>query len=645
MAASITTTTPIRVIYLRFSSFPNSISGINFTTDETPQVSDRIGLNNGFSGLSNNERDNLDVLRQIYASNNGFRNAANESVIPLVSEFEGGTTIESLEQHGHYNPLDAESYNAWVERNRMDGDRQAHSTRTENAETELPGIESEISDVPVGRERESTTHTEGLSEWIIEFAADNQFRAFLRLESADMWGPINYKTHPAIRALVVWLNSIRTVGNEIPESTWSDFTGRRFSIEQSDGATPLEFFVSITSTGDLHANGSYSNFNIIFERSPINTVVIDIDALDEIIRDATPTINTVTNDMEFPERGSPDVEFVAKRLKISEMELVPVNNRELELWGIDENGRRFRSPLGGYAGRIHNFEDLPLSGGEREFHQHDSKDMLSFDAAADSILSIDNPSRLVRNTNTYRRYPIHNHSLNNTLELRTGWDDANLVTLAPGQSCDLFIILRTVRSGEVLVRNLQKRHLQTSVGNFSPTLADANVVRFSNSNDRFRMYQLYPESGNTTVRRDADTFRFGTGDSKGDTFDLNSHTDWNLIDVVYILKDGFIDVKANLDGDISGDGSIPTWNGLYLYRLENGSNTPVLEQTIKNPSLSAGDPLEYFLHFTGYTIEGDRFFLLTRSHASASINWANVNISRTQLDIILDVTIRKLWSI
>ena len=79
--------------------------------------------------------DDLVILQTIFASSDGFRDIDGNSVPVIVRRFPYGTTTDSIEEYGYYNPLDASSYDRWLRTRQIQGAFLSHAEVEEDSAT------------------------------------------------------------------------------------------------------------------------------------------------------------------------------------------------------------------------------------------------------------------------------------------------------------------------------------------------------------------------------------------------------------------------------------------------------------------------------------------------------------------------------
>lgn len=586
---------------------------------------------------------NIGIAQQIYASDDGFRDENDAEVTPIVHGYPHGTTVESLDDFGYWNPLkDSTSH---TDRLKMMGDLQRKATREEDSDTGRPKWQHTIDFEAVTEDISADEFSQALGEWYISQVGTDNINFDLEVFASEEWTSSTWKQNRHVRALIAWLNTLHS-GTDIPESTWtdSDFSGVSFSVAQVAGQTAMVFEYSESQATDAEDSGYITDIQLKFQRT--SGQALNTDNIDALMDITSATIDRLSGDQNIPTIGGIDAPLMGSRLQIGGMELVPIDEKEMELRGRDPGGDKFKVPLGGYGGRVIYYDELPDVTGEantKKLIRHTFKDLIYFEGTSESTLRLDTPGDHIRTNDTYRRYPIHNNTTEYDLKIED-WDGNLILTLRPTQSCTLYIILKDSGDGEVLIRDVPPRRLQLTIGIEGETLADSNVTRFTDSSSTFRMFQVFISHHDTILRRDTDTFRFGSANNRGQSYVLADHTDWEMRDVLRITKGGYINIFAHFDASVSGTGNIPNWNGLYLYKVENGTTSAELVQWTKGPTVSAGEPLSHFLQYRDVCEPEDRFFFVIRAHTSATITWSNVNVDRILISISLETVINQEWS-
>ena len=126
----------------------------------------------GMPAEGSDDLANLEVLQDIWASDDGFQDADGNAVVITLGRYAFGTTLDSLEEHGWWNPLHEGSYERWIDDQLIRGAHVREATYSEHATTGRPAITSSIDDIPVFRNPGTETFDYSLSDWdISQFSA------------------------------------------------------------------------------------------------------------------------------------------------------------------------------------------------------------------------------------------------------------------------------------------------------------------------------------------------------------------------------------------------------------------------------------------------------------------------------------------
>ena len=356
MTASITTSDAFQSVQLSFdSSSTLGISTVYARTDADTPVVVSITMRNGFPSSGSDAFDNLEVLQDIWASDDGFQDGDGTGITPTVFYYPFGSDVDALEEHGWWNPLHEGSYERWVDDQLIRGAHVREATYSEHATTGRPAVTSSIDDIPVFRNPGTETFDYSLSDWDISQFSATRLIFRLNFTQDDAVNSGNVDEQEGALAFIAWLNSIRVVGNEVTGSIriFNSFDNRTFRFDQGGDADTVDMVIN--STRQVFSGLYYSHIELGFDRASGDTDDFDIDAARTFFDTATGTITIDSDDaVEEPERGSTEVAHHASKIVFpGGLTLEPLDNR---LTIKHETMGRF--PLDGASVRSIRFADL-----------------------------------------------------------------------------------------------------------------------------------------------------------------------------------------------------------------------------------------------------------------------------------------------
>ena len=235
MATDLTTSTPIQEINIGYDAARNKLYSIFWTTDESPPREGAVGLTNGPPPEGHYQLDSYNILKQIYNSPNGFRNAANEAVPITLAGFDDPSwTIDDLENNLLWHPFRIGSWEGYQANLRIQGAATRGVVKHEGTGDE-ERIEQTIGHVVVPRQASGTTKSVSLERWNVVRLTSTRINFTLAIDTDDNINSISkLDALTPIKAFLAYLESVRSGGSEIGDEilTSSTYTGRQFHIRQ-----------------------------------------------------------------------------------------------------------------------------------------------------------------------------------------------------------------------------------------------------------------------------------------------------------------------------------------------------------------------------------------------------------------------------
>ena len=101
---ALSTSSQFQYFQMSFDSFWGHVASIYYRlVGETSYRIISFAVQNGTVAITQGSAE-LDILRDIYASAGGFRDSNDDALVPGLSQFRHGDTIESLEEYGEWKP-------------------------------------------------------------------------------------------------------------------------------------------------------------------------------------------------------------------------------------------------------------------------------------------------------------------------------------------------------------------------------------------------------------------------------------------------------------------------------------------------------------------------------------------------------------
>ena len=607
-----------------------------------------VNLLDGDGSLSSTDSQIVNTLRTIYASDDGFRNTDDVAVDLRVSgDFLPYSTIEELVEHGiTWNPFVEGSYDAFIGKQKIEGMFITDSDFDRDSDTGKAKIEARFDIVPVARNPDGDTFAQPLSEWFVVTSPDDD-KLILRLQvdRNDRYIASNILEHPSVGAMVSWLNTVRTSGSEVAHYNISGLTGRVFSIDQSDSDD--DTFVCEVDSDSIHTylyGPIIYRVQITLDATSSNTAELGRADIDTILDTTTGEIDIEDDDViEEPDFGNTDVAVRAHHIILDDKRRLAHMGDSLEYWGVDiASGEKYRVPIGGFAGRVINFDNLEENSSSQKLVPLTSfTDSVHFRGTSDGVVRFPEPDELVLSPGTHRLYSFHNGSSSSSLEIKD-WDDENIITLRSGEYARFQVVLNHNGEGELIGENLPRRYFINSSDNIVlETLGGVSYFEFS-TNQRFYLI-AYPDATTTNRYLDADAFVEGSGEISGGTT-WEDNTNWNFDGSIEILKSGWVTLDLEFEIEVSDNaaGSIASYHSVRVY-TQRGTSDPVMRTNIQYPAISGAGSIENFTaQYRGFHEPGDFIIPIWRLFSTTTMGENSVQFQNFRRTVTLDQSYRKV---
>ena len=621
---ALTTSSRFQSITVSYYSIGSTLEQIRWVLDDTDQTRGSVYLNGVYPESGTVEYTDLGILQDLYASTDGFQDAADNAITPHVRSHLHGTTVESLEEFGSWNPFRAGSWEAFQQRLKIQGAASRGLISLEGSD-DTERIEQTIGHEIVPRAASGDTFDYSLNRWnSLQFSTTN-FILSLPIDADDEVNTANkLNEHPPIKAMLAYLESVRDMGITVGTDALlgTTFSSREFHIRQeSSDTSDLEFIYSSfgwQTDGDSNYVSYQLTFIIVSGSEAIN-----IDALSQIILDATGAISS-TDLMIPPPTGNIDVPFKTRELDFGQHKALIARNDGLFYRGRNpRSGRPFELPVMDGAGLSYAFDELFYSGSKRQVSTHPFVNSIHFgeNETADDVLQFPSPQRSVLSAGSHREYTVHNVSDQYTCEIQD-WEDDALLTLYPGDFARFQLTLEpSGRNGKMIGQIIPQRrmiHSADYLGNFGG--------RGYWVTDEPRTLRMLPFSDSELAVIHEDAFTLGTATQPGgDQGDFEDDTGaWDYIGSFTVNMPGTMNFdilyQLRIDADSTNIGG---YNGVRIYRVRGSSNTPVEIGEIVKPAISGDGAIQQYEFNHSIEVEaGDLYFAMHRYSNSSS--WPDI---------------------
>ena len=454
-----TTSSTIESVKLSFTQAYNRITLISVILDGTnpsPAYFD-IPFRNDYNASSAISRGWFTTLQSIYGSSDGIENVDGDSVIPTVTGFPFGTTVESLEKHGYWNPLDADAWDRFTERYKYPGLFTRGFGTVETAASGREEVHSEFGDVPQrGKPPGVSYDLSGVEAKVLvrqinstrfEVAIGNLRHRELSTSDADI------NSVPETKFVREWLDAYLDSGggpgnNLFPASSIGgnrvyDVHGQIFNVALATKSTLNGFLNEIQVFFDLDASSPNDSINAGVIRSNIQTERYSI---------------TTTGLQLDPVRGAFDVAHRLDRLFL-DTELFLLEHNSVPTWYVEDpiSNRQLLVPSLGNFTAIVDYDDLGVIAGQpntKNLPAWSLAGIIHFTSAEteDGNLRIQDLFPLLPSWQLEREYRVHNKNDTYSLNILDR-DDVVIFTLNPNRDENLVIRvgLNEIGVGEVVL--------------------------------------------------------------------------------------------------------------------------------------------------------------------------------------------------
>lgn len=429
-------------------------------------------------------------------------------------------------------------------------------------------------------------------------------------------------TYSPAKAMRDWLESIRVsgTGEELQDSltgTWPD--GLYFDLPLPSGDVRVRIPITITSTTGTGAiTGIWVVLTIDLSTS------IDVDELNELIQDTSQDI-PASNVMVENLWGDRDTRAYARDVQFQGGRISVTNGLPLAHFQDPGSDVIRTIPMTSGFGRTTLWDALPTLAGtiKRLPYANEMPFVDTIHGAVDTNteLRLNDIDRVVGYAGTDRKFTIHNTGTAGNIIIRnTPTND--IIHLRPGEVCGLIASLSLDGTSEWRVIDAPFRYLVRTGTNFVVT-ADYYSWATGGVNFRFRPWYI---NDTFVLRRDADTFSFGSGAHQltGDQLNAGIADSTQAID---IRHHGEFIFYQDVEVELTGAGMLAGGHSAVLVRERNDTVTIIGRGW--QPNLTGiGAHRSYTTAFIDECQPGDRYtagLMYPSAHTTINFNTLRVN--------------------
>ena len=486
MTASITTSTRFsRITYAFGLDYPHGFDVLSYETATDPPVSNYISLNDSGALPTTSDADeqvvqtaeNLAVLQEIYASDDGFLDADDNAVAIEMRNCPFTNDVAELPKHGFLNPLDADSWDEWIAFLKIRGRFQEGAEITNEGDVHLHfNFDAQPFAPPDGVTEYSLADYWRTYE--LHGTVNDFFYFSIEVPAGEEYTESNIGEYYPIRALLGVLNENRHATastNEVNLTPTSQSDIRValllasvFDIDQGSGAGDIHFRVNeVENRAD--GDGHITRINILFQEQSDSPNDYDLEAMQLWLEGQSVEVDTGDDATQTPTFGP----FWGLQWIIDSVRrLFPVNDRIIHR-GRDNQGS-YEIPLEGGTFREVDYDDLdddPDHTGQKVMASGAHVRVVDFRESANGIIRIPDLPDLVYSPGSGEDYEIHNVSETDdvTCEVRD-WGNENIGTLLPKEHLSLRAVLFKNNRGELtngpapFIRRYVRQDASISVG-------------------------------------------------------------------------------------------------------------------------------------------------------------------------------------
>ena len=622
--AALTSTSRFASINVNFDEIRNIAHEISWELDDTDMSRGSIRVDP--YPTSGQALTDLGVLHDINVSSDGFRDANGATITPTVNgNFVYGTTVESLDEFGSYNPLRAGSWEGYQDNLRIQGSASRGLIKHEGSgDTER--IEQTIGHQVMEKQASGDNYDFPLNRWNVLQDGDDKVAFSIGLDSdANLDTVAKLNAYPPIKAFLSYINRKRTSGSVLGTDILSaaTFSQRDFHIQQDPSDSDD---LALTYGGVEHDRSEDDNYiyvSVEFVRETPGAA-IDHAKLSQTILGETGTIST-TDLMIPPPQGSPPVPFETSAILQDNHKGLIFRNSGMYYRGRHPvTGVPFEVPVMSGVGIPYDFSTLTTHGGVRQTPVDPFVTGVFYQEDVDDTLQFFRPRALLRTPGS-RDIEIHNHTDDRNLTLRLwGTTIDHVMTVYPGEYVKFQSVLKNDGGEELIGIDIPERAMEHSAAS-SGTLGNLPVW---DDGAYFLRPVRFGTSGNDFVHSDAFTIHSGSRPAAqlhGAIADYAGSFEFLGAWTVEMSGLMFVDYQYELIIDDAG-ANITGLNGPRLYRVRGTGNPTLVGELPQGTLTGDGATRSYNFNHVFRAEAGDLYFFMhgyITIAGGSDIEWEN----------------------
>ena len=629
----ITATSRFIRVKIAWQSLQGAVSKVSCWLDDSANTRVFINLTGGEPPPTGSAlAGNLAALQQIYASSDGIRDGDGNALDIEVAAYPHGTTIQSLIDHGEWNPLDADSWDRFARRKRALAAFEGLDTDSIiNALILQTGLVFH----PIGISDDPITVNLAQSVSHVVYDEGRQFQIRVRFAIADeITDYADIRANLKMRVLFGWLNSIRADGDaESDLSAVTNFTtlgeqltGRSWS--DSEGSISVAFESATVSTSSITVGGVVTFIQLgvaVNVSGNAMTSTADLLALFEA-RDIS--VSPDETSLVYP------TVILPPQIQLGERTIRGIGaTAGIEVSG--PNGETLQIPFTGRFGVSYPWDDLEGTAITKNFPNDRIVDTVHYNRTGNGTIVLPRPRDLVESNGEYATLSIHNQGEPGYGYCQAVNADADLIwRVYPGEEQEFRAGLNEEGVEEIIAVRPPTRHLKRDIeGDLLPDVADFGRLSWLSAGADTRLYLL--DFGETAYW-DEDAFDVFDGDHPTGNPDIETGvSNWDFDGVYLVRRDGILDVVAEVGLALGASGTIGTWSGILIGRFRGSTFTNV--DYVRYEELSGENNGRQYRARGRLTVEdGDRIAVFLRFRNNAvTIGYDDIEVGGGKLDMWL----------
>ena len=589
---------------------------------KTDGTSGGINLDHLEGGIRIINGDDLDILQQIWASDDKFVDENGVEVIPTLTGCQYGDHPRVLELNGTFNPLDADSIDRWLKKFQAEGFITSGKRVVTIESDGTAKVEDKVGNVPTEDTPTSENTMYSLSAWTAD-QSGTSIAFSLDFDYSDGTMPDDLDDHTDMIAFATWLESIRTagdpVGTDLGEVT--SYNDRTYTFAQTDGGTDIVVHEARVILAQYTDGVMFRIWIYLRRDSGADIDTPDVRALLASTEVSVPT----TTGIHKPPFGSPDIPTHGEKIVLpNDQEIGIINGAPYAR--VRVQGKLKRKEINSAVGETKNYsalEDVAGASGTKWIPPVSIADTIHFtsDEASGGRLRYPTPTNLVRDEETHVVHRFHNKHALLSFEIQD-WDGNVFARVSPRQYAEFQVTLEKGGDGELIKRHLPRRRL-IRVGSNVGDLTDSLGLRDAANSVRYRLFSApttptyidfdgFTIPNQTTVPSGRQEFE----DFTAYTFKDLSQVDWN----------GELEIRFAASMELTSGVATPNDSGLALMRQRGTDPPDILLETQQSGQAIADGIRTYQIAHIFNVEEDDVIFVAYRHPDSGSTSWSSFEI-------------------